>query len=1427
MLRFFATIVPAVLVALPTTADTQKEPAPAPGITASIESGLPFVESFESGSLANWVVNAGASGNALVQADTTLEGGYVPHTGSFVAFLGGSALGANVATLDLPLNLSSVDVVEIDFWWLTFGLEGAESIRVDVYDGTWHTDVDSLDSRPVFWTEHTITLARSDYNFANNVILRFRVNVNGDELSDAAYLDDVTVTGYASPDNLVVSPVADAMKIGFAGGPFAPITHTFTLHNKGASSLNFLASSAAPWLDVDPSGGILTAGDSIPVTVEVNAAANGFAAGEQHVVDVEFENQSTGYSETRTVTLSVLALVFGNSLDIDPGWTTEGDWAYGAPTGGGSFNGDPTSGHTGSNVYGYNLNGDYTNNMPPYSLTTTAINCTEYTGIYADYQRWLGVQRNEADLARFQVSNDGVNWTTFWGNPSDVAVNDSGWTREFIDISSIADNQPTVYLRWVMGPTSSSGTYAGWNIDDVALWGADISPTFSSLTELPGRTGAHIDVVTDTDTRLILNYGTAPSGPYPNTTNSLLANSTHTLDIYPLEPGQSYYYELIATSTRGVSSTIYGSFATQLPHTLPFSSDFEGVDFDGFDANYNTTNGSVALDTTIPFGLSPYSGAQSARFLGSGSTCDLVLDLSGSNAIELSFAWLAHGFNGANSLRVDLFDGTWHTDVWSADHSAGDWEAKTVVISASQYNMIDGFIVRFRGSCAVNEAVAAAYLDKVSVQDMSSADSLLVTPPVPPRMSGISGGPFAPTCLTYSLTNVGGANLNWSGSANKPWLDITPPAGTLAPGASVDVDVCPNAIANGLAAGHYMATTRFTNNNSGVSTDKALTLDALQAAASYNMDSDPGFTTTGDWAYGVPTGGGYANGDPTSGYTGANVYGYNLAGDYSNALPERPLKTGAIDCSGLKDVSLSFWRWLAIEKAVYDNAKVQVSNDNSTWHDVWKHIAGTMSPTAWTYVNYDISQWADGQATVYIRWIMGATDAIVTYPGWNIDDVVVGGFPTTDPADPSLPPTLIVGEPSRYYARPGQQVSYDLFYEGASAITLADVDITLLSTGTADADVFITGAGTQQRKVRLLNLTGDGWLGLNLDFGTAHDTFGNIANRIAETAWFYVDSTAPSIYISPPTLAITDSGPVTYNVIYSGADGVPLTIPDVLVNTTGTASGTVSVLGSGRYARKVRFNNTLGNGRLGFNLDANTAYDFAGNLAPAAGPSDTFRVDNTPPLNPVTTPPVASFSEPTRWTANSTHQVKYTIVYRDASSITLNMADVNLVTTGTATADVAVSGSGVLQRKITLYNLAGEGTIGFYLNAGTASNAFGSAPATPVGPIFTLDNTGPGVYVTAPSQRVTTTTPITYTVFYSGADAITLSPGDVVVQTTGSANVGLVQVTGAGRYQRKVKLNTLTGKGAVGISLNAGTAVDGAGNPAPGTLPSIVSQVLN
>lgn len=174
----------------------------------------------------------------------------------------------------------------------------------------------------------------------------------------------------------------------------------------------------------------------------------------------------------------------------------------------------------------------------------------------------------------------------------------------------------------------------------------------------------------------------------------------------------------------------------------------------------------------------------------------------------------------------------------------------------------------------------------------------------------------------------------------------------------------------------------------------SLSVGGIQVIHDFPLNSNPGWTFDADWAFGTPTGGGAAGRqDPTAGHTGSNVYGYNLGGEYpDNIAPTRYLRSPALNCTGYTSIKLSFWRWLGVERSTYDHVSVDVSNNGTTWTNIYSNPDASFSEQAWTFQQYDISAVANNQATVYVRWGMGTTDGSVTYQGWNIDDIQLTGL---------------------------------------------------------------------------------------------------------------------------------------------------------------------------------------------------------------------------------------------------------------------------------------------------------------------------------------------------------------------------------------------------------------------------------------------------
>ncbi len=183
-------------------------------------------------------------------------------------------------------------------------------------------------------------------------------------------------------------------------------------------------------------------------------------------------------SPFRAFPVTDVTTAFEDDFETDKGWTAQGNWQRGTPTGGGGAYGnpDPTSGHNSPNVFGYNLSGDYENNMSEVHLTSPAFDCSGMFSTELSFWRYLGVEQPTYDHAYIRVSTNGTTWTTVWENGG--TISDADWTEFTYDISSLVDNQPTVYLRFTMGGSDGAWTYCGWNIDDLQIigYGCEMNP---------------------------------------------------------------------------------------------------------------------------------------------------------------------------------------------------------------------------------------------------------------------------------------------------------------------------------------------------------------------------------------------------------------------------------------------------------------------------------------------------------------------------------------------------------------------------------------------------------------------------------------------------------------------------------------------------------------------------------------------------------------------------------------------------------------------------------------------------------------------------------------------------------------------------------------------------------------------------------------
>lgn len=402
----------------------------------------------------------------------------------------------------------------------------------------------------------------------------------------------------------------------------------------------------------------------------------------------------------------------------------------------------------------------------------------------------------------------------------------------------------------------------------------------------------------------------------------------------------------------------------------------------------------------------------------------------------------------------------------------------------------------------------------------------------------------------------------------------------------------------------------------------------------------------------------------------------------------------------------------------------------------------------------------------------------------------------------NLGPVITIGSPSLSITK-NSNVLFTVSYDGASSITLNSSHVTLNKTGTANGTVSVSGTGSTSRTVTVSGITGNGTLSISIASNTAVDSLGNTALSAGPSSIFTVDNTGPGVSISAPSQSITASASVSYTVTYTDATLMTLSSSNVTLNKTGTANGTISIAGSGTTSRTVTISSITGNGSLGISIASGTASDSVGNLSLSAGPSTTFTVDNLGPSIALGSPSASS---------TSTSSVSYVVSYTDANSINLASNNITLNKTGTANGVVSVTGSGLSTRTVTISDITGNGTLGISIASGTATDIVGNlALASGTSTSFIVDNEGPVLTISAPSESIATGSSVFFTVTSSEESVFNLTSENVRLTTSGTAN-GNIVISGSSTTTRTISIQELTGDGTIAISIKAGSVLDSQGN---------------
>jgi len=409
----------------------------------------------------------------------------------------------------------------------------------------------------------------------------------GSYLFTVSYTDDVAVnvSSIDSADVRVTGPggydqLAQFVSLNLAGNG-SPRTATYA-----APPLN-----GSAWLPAD--NGLYT------LTMQSN-----------QVADVEGAFVPPGQLDQFTVTVPVS--VYSANMTTNPGWTLQPDWEYGPPAYAVNAGG-PASGFTGANIIGYNLNGNYGNDLSSKYATTPVINTAGTTSLTLRFRRWLGLWRN--DSATIEASTNGSAWLTVWSTTE--PLNDSAWTEVQYALPASVVGSPALRLRWGLSSGKSQNDI-GWNLDDVEILAGgaiDTTPPTAALSVATLTTAgspSHSCSVTYTD-------ATAVKLSSLNSSNLLVTGPN----------GFSNLVEFVGADLPLDGSPITGSYSITAPggiwdvtdngsYTLTLLAGQVTDTLNNSVAQSALGNFSVAIPTNTPgvLGVTPGNGLSSTGYVG-------------------------------------------------------------------------------------------------------------------------------------------------------------------------------------------------------------------------------------------------------------------------------------------------------------------------------------------------------------------------------------------------------------------------------------------------------------------------------------------------------------------------------------------------------------------------------------------------------------------------------------------------------------------------------------------------------------------------------------------------------------------------------------------------------------------------------------------
>jgi hypothetical protein len=416
-------------------------------------------------------------------------------------------------TLQSPTwDLTGQTGLDLAYWrWYVLETNYDDQFLVEISNNggtTWQT-LETLGQTTTPWTEARFDLQQALGAPPARVALRFTACDQDPGSLVEALVDDVKFekTGWICEDPKPRPRLAFSsyqIDDGTAGGrgnqdgivdPGETIVLPLTLENIGNGDARavtgtlrivsappgvVLRDNYATFADITP-GATQVSGGPAPLHYALYIGTDDEQCGKeiQLALDFSYSDGSNPYTGTGTFSFHIGSMsqvqMFFDDFESagNNGWThvqiaTQDDWQHGAPSSGSAY--DPPAAYSGTRCWGNDLgitggDGDYRANVDNY-LESPAIDLTDSVNTRLTFRRWLSVEDGIYDHAILSV-----NGTEIWRNPGGGGEDhtiDTSWVEESYDISSVADGNPAVRIRFEL--QSDGGLqFGGWNIDDVRI----------------------------------------------------------------------------------------------------------------------------------------------------------------------------------------------------------------------------------------------------------------------------------------------------------------------------------------------------------------------------------------------------------------------------------------------------------------------------------------------------------------------------------------------------------------------------------------------------------------------------------------------------------------------------------------------------------------------------------------------------------------------------------------------------------------------------------------------------------------------------------------------------------------------------------------------------------------------------------------------